>query len=304
MRESSPISPSALTWKPPSLAHLGTLLSFLCCDALFSACVALESRGKAQLHQLRLCCATRYVRCPIPATINPRASAFRNCTQLVRSSGDNGVTWSADKAVPGTTPQNDGGVGSGLQLSSGRLLFPRNGKGSLLSDDHGKIWYLGSDLLRGGESQAVQLPNGSVLMQMRAEITYNYVWLRSDDGGRTFGPPVVHDVPFVPDCPTSILLDSRGRLLLSHPNPANHTLPRPLGRKNLTLSVGLLDPSGSVEWDDAAVVFAGPSAYSSLTAVTEWGSGAAGMVGVIYELSTDGKEPVDFEGVGFALVKV
>jgi hypothetical protein len=255
-------------------------------------------------HSVPSVALARYVRCPIPATINPSVSAFVNCTQLLRSSLDHGVTWSPEMVVDGTTPQHDGGVGAGLQLASGRLLFPRNGAGSMISDDGGESWRLGSKLQHGGESQAVQLANTSVLMQMRAVATYAYIWLRSDDGGETFGPPLLHTTPFVPDCPTSVLLDEHGRLLLSHPNPTNHTLPRPLGRRNLTISIGAFNAGGTAVWHDAVVVFAGPSGYSSLASVTKWDLDIVGAVGVVYEMSTDGKEPLDFEGVQLAIISM
>ena len=52
-----------------------------------------------------------YVRCPIPpGAPAPGRSVFQQCTQIVRASGDHGVSWGAEAAIPGSSPQSDGGV--------------------------------------------------------------------------------------------------------------------------------------------------------------------------------------------------
>jgi sialidase-1 len=237
-----------------------------------------------------------YVRCPIPPGAPPGRSVFRNCTQLVRTSLDGGVSWSPEHEVEGSFPQDDGGVGSGLQLESGRLIFPRNGKGMLISDTHGESWRLGEALPHHGESQAMQLVNGSVIMQMRdQDHRYDYVWCRSDDGGSSFmSPCAVRSAPLVPDVPTSILR-RRGSstLLFSHPN--SNVTPCPLGRRNMTISANR-DGDGD-SWSDVLQVFTGPAAYSSLAAL------GGGRVGLLYEKSMDGKEPIDFEAIELAIIE-
>ena len=181
-------------------------------------------------------------------------------------------------------------------IHGGRLLFSRNGKGMLMSDDSGESWRLGKALPASGESQAVQLRNGSVIMQMRnKDHQYSYRWCRSDDGGSSFvSPCLTRARPLVPDVPTSII--RRGSaLLLSHPNSA--TLPCPLGRKNMTLSASH-DEGGT--WADELTVHAGPSGYSSLAWLPA--GGKAWLLGLLYEKSSDGKEPIDFQEVELAII--
>ena len=240
-----------------------------------------------------------YVRCPVPPGAPPGRSVFQDCTQLVRMSANHGGSWSAEREIEGSYPQSDGGVGSGLQLASGgshggRLLFPRNGKGALISDNHGESWRLGQPLPHGGESQAAQLRNGSVVMQMRdQDHRYDYVWCISNDGGESFGSSCTqHTAPLVPDVPTSVLRLGDA-LLFSHPN--SDVLPCPLGRKNMTVSMSR-DGNGE-EWRDVLQVFVGPAAYSSLAVL------AGGRVGLLYEKSEDGKEPIDFESVELAIIE-
>jgi sialidase-1 len=242
-----------------------------------------------------------YVRCPVPPGAPPGRSVFQNCTQLVRMSTNHGGSWSAEREIEESYPQHDGGVGSGLQLATvagsrhgGRLMFPRNGKGALMSDDNGDSWRLGQALPHGGESQAVQLRNGSVVMQMRdSDHRYDYVWCISNDGGESFESPCTqHTAPLVPDVPTSVLRVG-DKLLFSHPNSG--VVPCPLGRKNMSVS---LSPDGNGdEWRDVLQVFAGPSAYSSLATLP------GGRVGLLYEKSSDGKEPIDFESIELAIIE-
>ena len=259
-----------------------------------------------------------YVRCTIPSVIVPGTSAFRNCTQLLRHSNDDGITWD-EVTLLNPALMHDGGVGSGIQLSSrwgGRILFPRNGFGPLLGDlqaNGTRTWRFGSKLGHIGESQAVELLNGTIVMQMRDGGEYDYIWIRSDDGGETFFKHgSVHSAPFVPDCPTSIILDRTGsRLLMSHPNPSDRHLPRPLGRKNLTISVSIVKPPSSPgPWSDELIIFNGPSGYSSLAKILldyEHASldvMAATSFGVLYEKSADGVEPLDFQGIELALFSI
>lgn len=241
-----------------------------------------------------------YVRCPVPPGAPPGRSVFQNCTQLVRVSTTHGGSWSSEREIEESYPQRDGGVGSGLQLAmnagsnhDGRLVFPRNGKGALLSDNNGESWRLGQPLPHGGESQAVQLRNGSVVMQMRdSDHRYDYIWCISNDGGESFGSPCTrHAAPLVPDVPTSVLRVG-DTLLFSHPN--SDIVPCPLGRKNMSVSLSM-DGNGD-QWRDVLQVFAGPSAYSSLAALP------GGRVGLLYEKSSDGKEPIDFESIELAII--
>ena len=95
-----------------------------------------------------------------------------------------------------------------------------------MSDTHGADWTIGAKLPAHGESQAVELANGSVVMQMRhGKHAYAFWWCRSDTGGASFEAPcLTRATPLVPDVPTSILRRG-GQLLLSHPNSARPAMP-------------------------------------------------------------------------------
>ena len=74
---------------------------------------------------------------------------------------------------------------------------------------------------------------------------------------------------------------------------------------NMTVSAGTFDNDGNVVWEDVVVVFAGPSGYSSLLSLEAWGPpGGASRYGVVFEMSLDGIEPLDFEGVELAVVTI
>ena len=142
---------------------------------------------------------------PIPRVAPAGLSFVRHCTQIVRNSLDHGGPWGDEIVLAASYPMHDGGVGGGLELDNGDLLFPRNGLGMLISKDQGKRWTFGGRLAHEGESQAAELSNGSVIMQMRDSGKYRYVWCRSDDGGATFSGCHEHSSPLGPDVPPSIL---------------------------------------------------------------------------------------------------
>eukprot|EP01079_Euglenida_sp_SAG-EU17-18_P013004 gene13004-biopygen7715 len=218
--------------------------------------------------------------------------------------------------VPGSYPMSDSGVGAGIQLQgsvhSGRLVFPRNGYGFSLSDDHGATWHVGSPAPHHGESALVQLSNGSIISQMRAgHYAYAYVWCRSDDGGDNYAPICVNrTVPQVPDVPTSIVRLQSSQLLFAHPNTEHR--PCPLGRANMTVS---LSADEGDTWRDLLLVFSGPSGYSSLSVLqtanptrgfmhtyplvlgNTLDSAGHHTVGLLFEKSPDGLQPIDFQEV-------
>lgn len=125
---------------------------------------------------------------------------------LARWSADGGRTWSdaidltaiardmTEKTAWGASVTGPGGA---LQTRSGRLVVPTwkyapFGVFALLSDDHGATWRRG-DLVPGGkggdESQAVELADGRLLMDMRQEKGPHRWLAESADGGKTWSPP-------------------------------------------------------------------------------------------------------------------
>jgi len=151
-------------------------------------------------------------------TSNPNAPNARllmpfcrnNLEIFVMYSDDHGESWSTPVQIYGITlPEwKFMGLGppGGLQLSTGRILLPgyaanctvtcNNGDQSsgfsMLSDDYGKTWYR-SPLFGGSikarfpnEAQAVELPNGDIMMNARGELIDRLITI-STNGGATWG---------------------------------------------------------------------------------------------------------------------
>jgi hypothetical protein len=73
----------------------------------------------------------------------------------------------------------------------------------------------------------------------------------------------------------------------------------------MTISAGTFDSNGGVSWDDVLVAFPGPAGYSSLLSLEAWGPpDASSRYGLVYEMSLDGIEPLDFQGVELAVVSI
>ena len=146
----------------------------------------------------------------------------------VRSTSDNGKTWSDRKQIvypdePGETSdglywrQAEPGPGSGIQLQwqdrksrNGRLIIPAKRSGSstsdgpvtvepfvYYSDDHGKTWQVGN-VTPGpdaNESEVVELTDGRVMLDARQNSGDFRRHHLSIDGGVTWGPDNPNDIP-------------------------------------------------------------------------------------------------------------
>ena len=150
----------------------------------------------------------------------------------VRSSTDNGKTWSDRKQVvypdePHETSdglywrQAEPGPGNGIQLQwqdkkpsrNGRLIIPAKRNGSktpdgpvtvepfvYYSDDHGKTWQIGNVTAGpdGNEDEVVELTDGRVLLDARqndGDFRRRHI---STDGGVTWGPDNPDPTPITP----------------------------------------------------------------------------------------------------------
>mmetsp|Transcript_19068 Transcript_19068/g.44558 ORF Transcript_19068/g.44558 Transcript_19068/m.44558 type:complete len:535 (-) Transcript_19068:59-1663(-) len=128
-------------------------------------------------------------------------------------SDDDGLTWSPPRLLPNVTQPDWQWIGTGppasLRLSTGRILVPSyhsRFRGNLInnlvhghiviSDDDGETWYLGATDFGAGdkysnECQAVELKNGSVLLNARSLsvlVRQNRIQCISTDGGLSTGP--------------------------------------------------------------------------------------------------------------------
>ena len=211
-------------------------------------------------------------------------------TVWLAHSKDHGVTWTKPVEITSSTKRPEWtwyatGPGIGIQIQhgphAGRLIIPcdyneaaadpKNApKGShvIFSDDHGKSWQLGGTITPGmNECQVAELfdGRGTLLMDMRSYLGRSVrAQSRSTDGGATWSAS--DDAPtFVePICQASLLRHDAAKFLLFS-NPAD-----PKQRVNLTVRASSDDAK---TWREVAVLHAGPSAYSSLVALSETEAG-------------------------------
>lgn len=205
-------------------------------------------------------------------------------TVWLTKSTDDGRTW--DKPVEITRDVKKPewtwyatGPGVGIQLRSGRLLVPCDSKSDggktreshvIFSDDGGTSWRLGGVVgPQCNESQAVELADGSVMLNMRTYRASNRRLVAvSTDGGETFTEPVEDPALVEPVCQASILRlpGAGGGILFS--NPAS--------TKRERMTVKLSRDEGKT-WTKGRILHAGPAAYSCLTVLPD------GAVGCLYE---------------------
>lgn len=218
-------------------------------------------------------------------------------TVWVTRSDDDGATWAKpveitkDVKKPGWTWYATG-PGVGIQLKSGRLLVPCDSKSEggkrreshvIYSDDGGKTWKLGGVVgPQCNESQAVELADGAVMLNMRTYQGNNRRLVAiSKNGGESFTDPVEDAALIEPVCQASILRlpGEGGGILFS--NPAS--------TKRERMTVRLSRDEGKT-WPHAKVLHTGPAAYSCLTVLP------SGEVGCLYERGE--KQP--YEEIAFA----
>jgi sialidase-1 len=205
-------------------------------------------------------------------------------TVWVTKSDDDGLTWAKPTEITKDVKKRNWtwyatGPGVGIQLRSGRLLIPCDTKSQagkvreshvIVSDDGGRSWKLGGVVGPNcNESQAVELSDGSVLLNMRSYQANNRRLVAlSTDGGETFSKPAEDPALLEPVCQASILRlpEPRGGILFS--NPAS------LKREKMTVRLSRDDGK---TWPQANVLHAGPAAYSCLVALSD------GTIGCLYE---------------------
>jgi sialidase-1 len=203
----------------------------------------------------------------------------------VAKSHDNGASWSKGEDI---TPQitKPGWErdfqfitsGRGIQTRSGTLLHTlvnlKRGLYLFGSDDDGKSWFLtDSPLKPGDESKVVELADGSWMVNSRVKKAgMRYTHTSADKGKtwRTKPEPALED----PACNASFIRYTatadgydKNRLLFSNPKSAKK-------RENMTVRVSYDE---GATWTDGKTIYAGDSAYSSMTILKN------GDIGLLFE---------------------
>ena len=147
---------------------------------------------------------------------------------VVRSSND-GYTW--EPATRMDLPLTDSSTaGRVIELADGTLLAPLNGQRSddapvecwvMRSSDKGKTWRFGADVaparerLDYAEMRLLAIPSGRILAAMRTRQA-NFHTSHSDDGGKTWSPPVETPIWCEGSSPFDLQVLADGRILATY----------------------------------------------------------------------------------------
>lgn len=204
----------------------------------------------------------------------------------VVKSSDNGKTWSKPEDITSQIAKPEWHKdfkfitsGRGIQTSTGKLLHCManldRGMHVFGSDDHGKTWYfIDTPIIEANESKIIELADGSWMVNARAnnKKTLRYVHTSNDEGKTwlTREEPQLID----PRCNASIIRYTsvkdgyqKNRLLFANANSEK-------GRVNMTVKVSYDE---GVTWTQGKTIYAGSSAYSSLTVLKN------GDIGLFFE---------------------
>ena len=225
---------------------------------------------------------------------------------FITYSDDDGVTWSDPIYHPELVLEDWKWVGvgppAGLLLSTGRMLIPGyhtvkwKGDGcasrghTLYSDDNGLTWQIGSADFGApylsNECQAVELANGTVLINARTVSTHR-IQIISHDGGITFEEPYIVDglVEPIEGCEGSLVRYSGDKLnpsMLFYSGPNNNGL----FRRNMTIMKSFDD---GMTWSTHRIVDRGEVSYSALQIIPSLTSnfGLKYEIGLLYERSDE-----------------
>lgn len=203
----------------------------------------------------------------------------------VMKSSDHGRSWSEAEDITGqiTKPAWHKDFkfitsGRGTQARDGTLLHTlvnlKRGLHVFGSRDHGASWFLVDHALTpGDESKIVELADGRWMVNSRVRGAHmRYVHISADEGQTwtTRPEPVLVD----PACNASLIRYShvddghdRNRLLFSNANAKD-------ARKNLSVRISYDE---GATWSEGKTIYAGGSAYSSLTILDN------GEIGLLFE---------------------
>lgn len=211
----------------------------------------------------------------------------------VVKSADNGKTWSLPTDITSQISKPEWHKdfkfitsGRGIQTQSGKLLHTmvnlKSGLHVFGSDDHGKTWYfIETPIQPADESKIIELADGTLMINARVNHKgMRYVHTSTNEGKswKTEAAPELVD----PGCNASIIRYTsveegykKNRLLFSNANSKD-------GRVNMTVKISYDEGK---TWSQGKTVYAGPSAYSSLTVLEN------GDIGLFFEQDEYTKNP-------------
>ena len=239
-------------------------------------------------------------------------------TVFVTSSTDDGKTWAERVEITEDVKKSEwgyyySGPGHGIQIGSGRLLFPchHSGRNStqkdfkewsrlagshvFYSDDHGESWHVGGESDRSmDECQVVELVDGSLLLSMRNYLgdfelgkplsgSQQRAFATSTDGGLNWSESALNPEVYCAACMTSIHRYSRqpeadkNRIVYSGPG----------GPKRENTTVRLSYDEGKT-WPVAKLIRKGNVAGSDLTVMAD------GTIGLLYSHGATGWDQTSF----------
>lgn len=201
---------------------------------------------------------------------SPHCSGDCGTGNALVTSSDDGLTWSNPQdisemfgAASGSLP----GPGVALQLDSGRILVPSHHSAYVhdfvsYSDNDGLTWTtINQTFPKMDEAQMTQLPNGSILLNMRHQNsrTEGRAGAISLDGGLSFGNIFYDHTLISPVCQASILTINNATFFS---NPASTS-----GRNHITIRKSV---DNGKSWPNELLVLNEDSAgYSCLTKINE-----------------------------------
>ena len=223
----------------------------------------------------------------------PEFSIKQTCQFMLTQSTDDGKTWSEPVNLTKQIKRKEWWLlapapGRGITLEDGTLLMPTEGRDEngtpfsniIFSKDDGKTWQTSNPAAsKANENQAVQLSDGSIMLNMRSDIKGRIVAVTSDLGQTWREHPTSQKVLNESGCMASLHRHNytengvkKHILLFSNPNTTQ-------GRHHTTIKVSFDD---GLTWPEKYWLLLDEGknrGYSCLTSIDE------NTIGILYESS-------------------